>query len=227
MGEDGATHHGAFDLSYLRHIPNIVVMAPKDEAELRDMIATATACPGPAAVRYPRGVGVGTSFSDQPQTLPIGKGELLHDGKDALIVALGSRVYPAVEAAEELKAEHGLHISVFNARFVKPLPEQQLLDLALRFKRIVIVEENALAGGFSSAVLEMLSDNNAMAGLHIRRVGLPDSFVEHGKQKQLREAVGTRQKTASNRQCWTSWNKLLAAPDFNVPLPEEPSRPQG
>lgn len=190
VGEDGATHHGAFDLSYLRHIPNITVMAPKDEVELRDMMATALALNGPAAVRYPRGVGVGTDFSGEPTPLPLGVGELLHEGDDVLIVAIGSRVYPAIEAAEELKAEAGLGVSVFNARFVKPLPEKQLLKLAERFKHIVVAEENALAGGFSSAIMEMLADNDALDGLHIKRVGLPDVFVEHGKQKQLRETMG-------------------------------------
>jgi 1-deoxy-D-xylulose-5-phosphate synthase len=190
VGEDGATHHGAFDISYLRHIPNIMLMAPKDEAELRDMIATAAAHDGPAAVRYPRGVGVGADFGGEPNILPLGKGEIVHDGRDVLVVALGSRVYPAVEAAEELKKENNLDVAVFNARFVKPLPQDQLLDFASRYDRIVLVEENALAGGFGSAVVEFMADNNALEGIRIRRVGLPDAFVEHGKQKQLRKEAG-------------------------------------
>ncbi|MBN2141194.1 MAG: 1-deoxy-D-xylulose-5-phosphate synthase [Desulfovibrionaceae bacterium] len=190
VGEDGATHHGAFDLSYLRHIPNMVVMAPKDEAELQRMMITAIDFDGPAAVRYPRGTGVGARLSDNPRPLALGKGELVLDGRDALILAIGSRVYPALEAAGELEQEQGLSVAVFNARFVKPLPEKQILDLAKRFKFVLTVEENALAGGFGSAVLELLADRGALDGLVLRRLGLPDRFVEHGKQKELRAMVG-------------------------------------
>lgn len=189
VGEDGATHHGAFDMSYLRHIPNLVVMAPKDEAELARMMATAFAFDGPCAVRYPRGTGVGAKVSDHPKRIAVGKGELMRDGTDALIVAIGSRVYPAVEAAMELD-EAGLSVAVFNARFVKPLPEKQLLELAGRFDRILLVEENALAGGFGSAVLELLAAHDALNGKHVRQLGLPDEFVEHGTQKELRHMLG-------------------------------------
>ncbi|WP_207259998.1 1-deoxy-D-xylulose-5-phosphate synthase [Desulfovibrio sp. Huiquan2017] len=189
VGEDGATHHGAFDMSYLRHIPNLVVMAPKDEAELARMMATAFAFDGPCAVRYPRGTGVGAKVSDHPKRIAVGKGELMRDGTDALIVAIGSRVYPAVEAAMELD-EAGLSVAVFNARFVKPLPEKQLLELAGRFDHILLVEENALAGGFGSAVLELLAAHDALDGKHVRQLGLPDEFVEHGTQKELRRMLG-------------------------------------
>ncbi|MEZ7198806.1 1-deoxy-D-xylulose-5-phosphate synthase [Pseudodesulfovibrio karagichevae] len=189
VGEDGATHHGAFDMSYLRHIPNLVVMAPKDEAELARMMVTAFDYDGPCAVRYPRGTGVGAKVSAHPKKIAIGKGELMRDGEDALVITLGSRVYPAVEAAMEL-VEDGLHVAVFNARFVKPLPEKQLLELVGRFERILLVEENALAGGFSSAVLELFTDRDAMGGKHIKRLGLPDEFVEHGTQKELRHMLG-------------------------------------
>ncbi|MGE4424265.1 MAG: 1-deoxy-D-xylulose-5-phosphate synthase [Pseudodesulfovibrio sp.] len=189
VGEDGATHHGAFDMSYLRHIPNLVVMAPKDEAELARMMVTAFDYDGPCAVRYPRGTGVGAKVSTHPKKIAIGKGELMRDGEDALVITIGSRVYPAVEAAMEL-VEDGLHVAVFNARFVKPLPEKQLLELAGRFERILLVEENALAGGFTSAVLELFTDRDVVGGKHIKRLGLPDEFVEHGTQKELRHMLG-------------------------------------
>ncbi|MGE4552978.1 MAG: 1-deoxy-D-xylulose-5-phosphate synthase [Desulfovibrionaceae bacterium] len=189
VGEDGATHHGAFDLSYLRHIPNLVLMAPKDENELARMMATAFALPGPAAVRYPRGTGVGATVDPALAPLPLGRGELLRPGRDLLILALGSRVYPALEAAMELEAE-GVDAAVFNARFVKPLPEEQILELAARHTRIITVEENALAGGFGSAVAELLCDHDALDGKRLRRLGLPDAFVEHGPQKELRIRLG-------------------------------------
>ena len=193
VGEDGATHHGVFDIAYLRHVPNLLFMAPKDEAELARMVATALAQPGPAAVRYPRGVGPGTDVPQGPEALeplPIGEGELLRDGADAVIIALGSRVYPALEAAQTLEAESGLSVAVFNARFIKPLPEAQLLELAGRFQRIVTAEEGCLAGGFGSAVLEFLSDQDMLAGRTVKRVGIPDQFVEHGTSKELRARVG-------------------------------------
>ncbi|XXJ18704.1 1-deoxy-D-xylulose-5-phosphate synthase [Desulfovibrio caledoniensis] len=189
VGEDGATHHGAFDMSYLRHIPNLVVMAPKDEAELARMMVTAFDYDGPCAVRYPRGTGVGAKVSANPKKIAVGRGELMRDGEDALIITIGSRVYPAVEAAMEL-VEDGLHVAVFNTRFVKPLPEEQLLELADRFERILLVEENALAGGFCSAVLELFSERGVMDGKRIKRLGLPDEFVEHGTQKELRHMLG-------------------------------------
>jgi 1-deoxy-D-xylulose-5-phosphate synthase len=189
VGEDGATHHGAFDMSYLRHIPNLVVMAPKDEAELARMMATAFDYDGPCAVRYPRGTGVGAKVSAHPKKIAIGRGEPMRDGEDALIITIGSRVYPAVEAAMEL-VEDGLHVAVFNARFVKPLPEEQLLELAGRFDRILLVEENALAGGFCSAVLEFFTEHDVMDGKRIKQLGLPDEFVEHGTQKELRQMLG-------------------------------------
>ena len=189
VGEDGATHHGVFDLSFLRHIPNIVLMAPKDEAELARMMVTMFAYDGPCAIRYPRGTGVGAKVSDSPGRIAIGKGELMRDGRDCVIVTLGSRVYPAVEGAMELEGE-GLQVAVFNTRFVKPLPEKQLLELAGQFDNILLVEENARAGGFGSAVLELLNDHGALKGKRVRLLGVPDEFVEHGTQKELRHMLG-------------------------------------
>ncbi len=190
VGEDGATHHGAFDLSYLRHIPNLTVMAPGNEAELPAMLATAMAHPGPVAIRYPRGAGEGAAVPEHPVALPMGRGELVREGRDAVIVAIGSRVVPSVVAANELAAETGKEVAVFNARFVKPLPAAQLLELAGRFPLFLTVEENVLEGGFGSAVLECLADAGALSGLTVRRLGLPDAFVEHGAQRALRALCG-------------------------------------
>jgi len=190
VGEDGATHHGVYDMAFLRHIPGLTMMAPKDEAELAQMVATAFATPGPVAVRYPRGVGHGAEVPLDPELLDIGQGELLRDGEDAVIVAIGSRVYPALECAQELEAELGLNVAVFNARFIKPLPEAQLLDLARNYTHILTVEEGCLAGGFGSAVLEFYADAGVLPGLKMRRVGVPDLFIEHGAAKDLRARAG-------------------------------------
>ena len=190
VGADGATHHGVFDMSFMRHIPNLIFMAPKDEAELARMTATAIDFDGPAAVRYPRGVGIGAILEENPRILEIGEGELLRDGFDGVVIAIGSRVWPAVEAVEEIDEELGKAVAVFNARFIKPLPEKQILELASRFKKILIVEENAKAGGFSSAVLEVLADNNALDGHQVKRLGIPDEFIEHGTQQELRRDLG-------------------------------------
>ncbi|HCR14120.1 MAG TPA: 1-deoxy-D-xylulose-5-phosphate synthase [Solidesulfovibrio sp.] len=190
VGEDGATHHGAFDLSYLRHIPNLVVMAPGSEAELPAMLATALAHGGPAAIRYPRGAGEGLPLPENPEPLPLGRGELVRPGKDALVVAIGSRVMPAVAAANEVAAATGKEVAVFNARFVKPLPREQLLELAGEFPLWLTAEENVLLGGFGSAVLELLEDAGSLDRLTVHRLGLPDAFVEHGAQKALRALCG-------------------------------------
>lgn len=190
VGEDGATHHGAFDLSYLRHIPHLTVMAPGSEADLPGMLAAALVHPGPVAIRYPRGAGEGLPLPEKPEPLPIGRGEMVRPGADALVVAIGSRVMPAVVAANELAAETGREVAVFNTRFVKPLPREQLLALAREFPLWLTAEENVLQGGFGSAVLEMLSDAGALSGLTVRRLGLPDDFVEHGAQKALRALCG-------------------------------------
>jgi len=192
VGEDGATHHGAFDLSYLRHIPGLTLMAPKDEGELRDMLATALTLPGPAAIRYPRGVGVGAPLA-AARILPVGEGELLRQGEDALVLAIGSRVHACLAAADEAHEITGKSAAVLNTRFVKPLPETQILELVRGRDKILVVEENARMGGFSSAVLECLADNDALSGKKIVRLGLPDAFIEHGQQKNLRAGVGLDQ----------------------------------
>jgi len=185
VGDDGRTQHGVFDYSFLRPLPNMVIMAPKDEAELRHMLATALEHPGPVALRYPRGNAVGVPMEGPAHPLPLGKAETLRQGRDLAIVAIGSMVLPALAAAGQL-AELGISAEVINARFVKPLDEALLLDLARRHTRVLTVEENALSGGFGSAVAELYAD----ADLHdvsLARLGIPDEFIEHGSQAVLRE----------------------------------------
>ncbi|PIU52421.1 MAG: 1-deoxy-D-xylulose-5-phosphate synthase [Deltaproteobacteria bacterium CG07_land_8_20_14_0_80_60_11] len=188
VGEDGETHQGLFDLSYLRHLPNLVLMAPKDENELRDMLFTAVEHPGPIALRYPRGRGVGVAFSSTLRQVPIGKAEVLREGEDLLILALGASVYPALEAAKEL-AKQGFSATVVNVRFIKPLDEPLILSLAAQHGRVLTVEENVVAGGFGSAVLELLADHD-LFGVTVKRLGIPDLFVEHGAQDILRKKYG-------------------------------------
>lgn len=188
VGEDGPTHHGVFDFSYLRHIPNMVVMAPKDENELQHMIETAAVTQSPIAFRYSRGKGYGVPLDRRRRRMEIGRGELLREGDDVVIVAVGSTVIPSMQAAEEL-AERGIHAAVVNARFVKPLDGELICRLGQEAGRVLTVEENVLGGGFGSAVLELLQTS----GLHavvVRRLGIPDVFVEHGSRDQLREMYG-------------------------------------
>jgi 1-deoxy-D-xylulose-5-phosphate synthase len=188
VGEDGPTHHGVFDIAYLRHIPNMVVMAPKDENELQHMIKTAVEHPGPTAVRYPRGVGCGVPMDQELKTLKIGKAELIKDGNEAAIIAIGNMVCASIEAAKRL-AEEGISVAVVNARFVKPLDEEMIIAFARKTGRIITVEEHALYGGFGSAVLECL-DTEKIAGVKTQRIGLPDAYIEHGAQKALRRKYG-------------------------------------
>ncbi len=187
VGEDGATHHGCFDLSYLRHIPNMVVMSPKDENELRHMLKTAVSYNGPVAVRYPRGAISGVKLDEKLKKLEIGKGEVLKKGKDAVIFGINKYVYEALKAAKELEKE-GINVCVVNSRFIKPLDEKLIAGLCRKIKKVVTIEENALQGGFGSAVLELLEKNNIKAD--VRRIGIPDRFIEHGPVEVLREKIG-------------------------------------
>lgn len=191
VGEDGATHQGVFDLAYLRHIPNMTIVAPKDEEELRRALATALAHNGPFALRYPRGVGVGVAMTDSLEPLPSSRMELLRegDGKTALI-AVGPIAHAATAAAKEFEAETGERVGVYNARWVKPLPERDLLALARTCRTIFLVEEGTSAGGFSSAVLELFTDAGPFPELVVRRVALPDTFIEHGNADVLRAKYG-------------------------------------
>ena len=188
VGEDGPTHQGVFDYAYLRCLPNMVVMAPKDENELRHMLKTAISHDGPIALRYPRGTGVGASLEASLSTLPIGKGEVLKKGDDLLILAVGSGVSESLSAHKQLKAE-GLNATVVNCRFIKPLDKELIGELAGRIKKVITVEENVLHGGFGSAVLECLN-NQDIVDVHVKRIGIADCFVEHGPQKILRSVYG-------------------------------------
>jgi len=188
VGEDGPTHHGLFDFSYLRHIPNLVIMVPKDENEFQHMIKTAMECPFPAAFRYPRGRGVGVRREVPLQSIDIGKGEVLREGQDILIIAIGTTVYPSLRAAEKL-AETGIQAAVVNSRFLKPLDGNLLCDWAKRTGKVLTVEENVLQGGFGSAVLELFQERGLIS-IQVKRLGIPDIFVEHGPQALLREKYG-------------------------------------
>ncbi len=188
VGSDGPTHHGLFDLSYLRPLPNLIVMAPKDENELQHMLLTAIECGTPAALRYPRGNGIGVPLDQAFRALPLGKAEVLRSGRDGAILAIGSTVYPACEAAETL-ATSGIDLSVVNARFVKPLDRELILALGRSAGRLFTVEENYLMGGFGSAVLELLEDEG-VEGVRVTRIGYPDHFIEQGEQAELRRIYG-------------------------------------
>ncbi|MGO8989059.1 MAG: 1-deoxy-D-xylulose-5-phosphate synthase [bacterium] len=188
VGEDGPTHQGLFDFSYLRHIPNLVIMAPKDENEFQHMIKTATECPYPTAFRYPRGKGLGVKREGTLHPIDIGKGELLREGQDIVIIAIGSTVYPALRAAEKL-SDAGIRAAVINSRFLKPLDGGLLCDWAKRTGRVLTVEENVLQGGFGSAVLELFQERG-LGSVQVRRLGIPDTFLEHGPQALLREKYG-------------------------------------
>lgn len=189
VGADGPTHHGLLDIAYFRAYPNIILMAPKDEAELRDMVFTAIDHPGPAALRYPRGSGLGADTSGPPKKLEIGKGEVLRSGKDAAILAYGAMVKPAMDAAEELAAR-GIRATVVNARFVKPLDSELIVRLANEHGLIVTVEEAYLAGGFGSAVLELLEEQALLENTAVVRMGVPDEIVSHGDPKELLAQYG-------------------------------------
>jgi len=189
VGEDGPTHHGAFDLSYLRHIPNMTVMEPKDETELASMLGIAVNVKGPVAIRYPRGTA---ESLPQPTSAEcpfrIGEAEVLKEGSDVALIALGRTVYAALHASEQLEKD-GISAMVVNARFVKPLDRALFSSLISSVSRIVTIEENALQGGFGSAFLEFLNDAE-VGNIRVRRIGLPDGFVEQGHQNELRRQYG-------------------------------------
>jgi len=188
VGEDGPTHHGTFDISYLRHLPNIIIMAPKDEDELQHMLYTSVNYQGPSAIRYPRGTGVGVELRSHFRLLEIGKGEIIFEGSDVAIIAIGNMVYPSIEAAGILK-KRGIDAAVINARFIKPVDESLIISLANKYHNIITVEEGVLAGGFGSAVLETL-ERNSLSDVKVKRIGLPDKFIEHGSIKELHNIYG-------------------------------------
>ncbi|MBI2773133.1 MAG: 1-deoxy-D-xylulose-5-phosphate synthase [Chloroflexi bacterium] len=205
VGDDGRTHQGLFDIAYLRALPGMVLMAPKDEAELRDMVWTAArhalAGRGPIALRYPRGAGTGASLDRLPREIEIGLSETLREGADVTILAYGTLAGAALAAAERLEPE-GIRAGVVNARFAKPLDAERILALASRTGKILTVEEHAAAGGFGSAVAELLAEHGARADLEI--LGVPDEWVDHGAQKAWRKRFGLDQDgiAAAVRRRW-------------------------
>lgn len=184
VGDDGKTHQGIFDLSYLRCIPNLVIASPKDENEFQQLLFTAVKAGQPVAVRYPRGQGEGTPLESAFRQLPIGRGEMLRDGQDLAILAIGTTVYPSVSAAEQLASE-GIDCAVANVRFIKPLDSELILNLAGKTKQLLTAEENASCGGFNSAVLELLAKAK-LTDVRVESLSLPDKFIEHGSQELLR-----------------------------------------
>jgi 1-deoxy-D-xylulose-5-phosphate synthase len=199
VGDDGPTHHGVLDLAYARVIPGFTVMAPKDENELQHMLKTALSLPGPSVIRYPRGAGVGVPLDAALAPLPLGRGEILREGTDVTLLALGHPLQTALKAAGLLEVQ-GISAGVVNARFAKPLDAEFLRDVCRRAPLLVTVEENNLPGGFGSAVREALEG----ASVEIRSLGLPDAFIEHGAQPKLREKVGlTPEKIAGTVFEWT------------------------
>lgn len=188
VGEDGPTHHGLFDYSYLRCMPNMIIMAPKNENELAKMLVTAIDHHGPAAVRYPRGTGTGVAIDENPERIPIGKGEVVSDGEDILIVAAGSSVNEAEKASLKLK-EKNISATIINARFIKPLDKDLITRYASKIKNIITVEEHVLDGGFGSAVIELLIDQG-LTGFFLKRIGIADCFVEHGPPHILKQEYG-------------------------------------
>jgi len=188
VGDDGKTHQGTFDISYLLPIPNLIIAAPKDENELQHLLYTAVKANRPMAIRYPRGAGVGVPLEPTLTELPIGKGEILREGEDVAIVAIGSTVMPALQAAEDLSRQ-GIEATVVNARFAKPLDAELILEVAGRTRRLVTVEENVLSGGFGNAVIELLT-SSGRNDIQVKAIGIPDEFVEQGSQARLRANYG-------------------------------------
>jgi len=187
VGQDGPTHHGNFDISYLRHMPNMISMSPKDENELRHMLYSAHSYGKPTSIRYPRGEGIGVPTEGEFREIPLGKWEVLKEGKDIVLVACGPLVYQALYAAFDLERQ-GISCAVVNGRFIKPMDREVLVNLAGFTKRVLTIEENTVAGGFGSGVMEVLSEEGIQ--VPVTRMGVPDRFLPHGSQKGLREACG-------------------------------------
>ncbi|MBN1466780.1 1-deoxy-D-xylulose-5-phosphate synthase [candidate division KSB1 bacterium] len=190
VGDDGATHHGAFDIAFLRAIPNMTIMAPKDEEELRHMLYTALQHrDGPIAIRYPRGLGQGVALSDQFEKFPIGVSKVVQDGRDIAIISLGPLLQQALEAAAVLREKYGLHISVINARFAKPVDLEMLTRVGQSHALVLTIEEGTVRGGFGSHVAEFFKEKNFQQ-VELHCLGIPDAFVEHGAPDILHELCG-------------------------------------
>jgi 1-deoxy-D-xylulose-5-phosphate synthase len=213
-GDDGRTHHGIYDLTYLRPVPGMTIMAPKDENELRHMMKTAMGIEGgPVAIRYPRGAGIGVDTSEPMHALPVGRAETLREGDDVAILAAGTMVLPAERAGDLLAAE-GVQATVVNARFIKPLDEELILDLARRCGAIVTVEENSERGGFGAAVLELLAKHDLV--VPVRVMAIPDRIFEQASQNRLREMAGL---TAGNIAAAAHDVAARRTPASSVPQP--------
>ncbi len=209
VGADGPTHQGMYDIAYLRCLPNMVLMAPKNEAEFQQMIITGVNyTDGPIAMRYPRGNGYGVPLMEEGwEALPIGKGEILRHGDDVLIVGFGSMVYPAMQVAEILN-EHGIKATVVNARFAKPLDTELILPLAQRIGRVVTLEEGCLVGGFGSAVAEALLDADVV--VPVKRIGVPDLLVDHAEPDQSKAALGLTSPQIAEKVLKAFFNNQLS-----------------
>jgi len=207
---DGPTHHGLFDISYLRCVPGATVMQPKDEDELVDMLHTSLQLPGPGFIRYPRGAGTGAKIKAQPVALPIGHAEVLREGSNIMIWALGPMIADALALADRLAREEQLSVGVVNARFIKPLDRTLLLSQATVVPLIVTMEDHVLAGGFGSAVLEALQDAECPAA--VERIGWPDKFVEHGSSNALLRSAYGLAPDDIHRRVLARWRNLNAEP---------------
>ena len=184
VGDDGPTHNGPFDIAYLRAIPNMTIMVPKDENELQHMLYTATLLNGPCSIRYPRGASIGVGLDPELRQIDIGKGQVLKEGNNLLIIGVGPIIYEAMQAADELKAS----ATIINARFVKPIDKELILKYAKNIKNIITLEEGTINGGFGSAVLELLQDSGISS--NVKRIGVPDEFIEHGKPDIQKKLIG-------------------------------------
>ncbi len=184
VGDDGPTHNGPFDIAYFRAIPNVTIMVPKDENELQNMLYTATLIKSPSSIRYPRGNGIGVGLDAEFRKIEVGKGEVLREGNDLLILGVGPILYDVMQAVEELKCNP----TIINARFVKPLDEGLIIKYARKIKNIITLEEGTVTGGFGSAVIELLEDKGIKA--NVKRIGVPDKFIEHGKQDIQKKLAG-------------------------------------
>ena len=197
VGADGPTHQGQYDISYMRAIPNFVLMAPKDEAELQRMLITSINHQGPTALRIPRGSGLGVATMDEGwEPIEIGKGEIINEGDDVLIIAYGSMVAAAIETSTLLK-ENDLNPCVINARFVRPLDSDLILPLAQKIKKVVTMEEGTIIGGFGSAIVELLNDNDIH--IPVLRLGIPDVLVDHASPDQSKKALGLTAEQMSEK----------------------------
>ncbi|MFC1807495.1 1-deoxy-D-xylulose-5-phosphate synthase [Candidatus Omnitrophota bacterium] len=187
VGDDGPTHHGVFDVSYLRHIPNLICMAPKDLEELCDMLEFAIDYKGPISIRYPRGSVIKGAVKSERERIELGEAQTVREGKDIAIIALGDMVYPSIEASQILSKEN-IQAQVLNLRFIKPLDSDEILKICKRVEKVLIVEDNALQAGVGSAILELLSENNI--DVAVKRLGIPDKFILHGSRQELLDELG-------------------------------------